>query len=55
MTMRNGGTSTASWKHRWVANREDRMAWAVNGLKPFWFTLTLKPLRKISQLFKKNL
>lgn len=51
MTMRNGGTSTASWKHRLVANREDRMAWKINGLKPYWFTLTLKPLRKISQLF----
>jgi len=51
MTMRNGGTSTASWKHRLVANREDRMAWSINGLKPYWFTLTLKPLRKINQLF----
>lgn len=55
MTMRNGGTSTASWKHRLVANREDRMAWKINGLKPYWFTLTLKPLRKITQLFKKAL
>ena len=51
MTMRHGGTSTASWKHRLVANREDRMARKINGLKPYWFTLTLKPLRKISQLF----
>jgi hypothetical protein len=31
------------------------MAWKINGLKPYWFTLTLKPLRKISQLFKKAL
>ena len=50
MTMRTGGTSTASWKHRWVANREDRKAWRENGLKPYFFTVTLKPLRKIFQL-----
>lgn len=51
MTMRTGGTSTASWKHRWVANQEDRKAWRENGLKPYLFTVTLKPLRKIIQLF----
>lgn len=53
MTMRTGGTSTASWKHRWVANREDRRAWAMNGLSPYPFTVTLKPLRKIIQLLKR--
>lgn len=52
MTMRNGGTSTASWRHRWVANQEDRKAWKVNGLKPKWYTLWKKPLSKIVQLFK---
>ncbi len=52
MTMRNGGTSTASWKHRWVANQEDRKAWKLNGLKPKWYTLWWKPLSKIVQLFK---
>jgi hypothetical protein len=52
MTMRNGGTSTASWKHRWVANQEDRKAWKVNGLQPKWYTLWWKPLSKIVQLFK---
>ena len=51
MTMRNGGTSTASWKHRYRANMEDRRAWQINGLKPHWFTLWLKPISKISQLF----
>lgn len=51
MTMRNGGTSTASWKHRYRANMEDRRAWEINGLKPYWFTLWLKPISKISQLF----
>ena len=54
MTMRNGGTSTASWKHRWVANREDRKAWRVNGLIPKWYTLWWKPLSKIIQLFKEK-
>lgn len=54
MTMRNGGTSTASWKHRWVANQEDRKAWQVNHLTPRWYTLWWKPLSKISQLFKKS-
>jgi glycosyltransferase involved in cell wall biosynthesis len=53
MTMRNGGTSTASWKHRYRANMEDRRAWKINGLKPHWFTLWLKPISKISQLFLK--
>ncbi len=51
MTMRNGGTSTASWKHRWVADQEDRKAWKVNGLKPKWYTLWWKPISKIVQLF----
>jgi glycosyltransferase involved in cell wall biosynthesis len=51
MTMRNGGTSTASLKHRYRANMEDRKAWRINGLKPHWYTLWMKPLSKISQLF----
>ena len=51
MTMRNGGTSTASWKHRYRANMEDRRAWELNQLEPKWYTLWMKPLSKISQLF----
>ncbi len=51
MTMRNGGTSNASLNHRWIANMEDRIAWKLNNLTPYWFTLLLKPLRKIGQLF----
>lgn len=54
MTMRNGGTSTASLSHRITANKEDRLAWKVNSLKPRWYTLWWKPLSKIIQLFKKN-
>jgi glycosyltransferase involved in cell wall biosynthesis len=52
MTMRNGGTSTASWKHRLIANQEDRKAWRINNLSPRWYTLLWKPISKISQLFK---
>lgn len=51
--MRAGGTSNASWQHRLTANKEDRKAWKVNGYKPYFFTLFLKPIRKITQLFIK--
>jgi glycosyltransferase len=47
--MRQGGKSTSSIINRLVANREDRLAWRLNGLKPHFFTLILKPLRKIKQ------
>ncbi|MEY5046139.1 MAG: hypothetical protein RL713_1364, partial [Bacteroidota bacterium] len=51
--MRTGGISSRSLKLRLIANREDRRAWDVNGLKPHLFTLILKPLTKIKQfLFK---
>ncbi len=49
--MRAGGNSNASWLNRLKANREDRKAWKVNNLKPYFFTLTLKPLRKLFQYF----
>lgn len=52
VTMRTGGTSTASYKHRIVANKEDRKAWKINGLHPKWFTLWMKPISKITQFFK---
>jgi glycosyltransferase len=51
--MRTGGISNASLKNRIRANRNDREAWRINGLKPYFFTLYLKPLRKISQFLKK--
>jgi glycosyltransferase involved in cell wall biosynthesis len=51
--MRTGGVSNASVKNRIRANREDREAWRINGLKPYFFTLYLKPLRKITQFLKK--
>jgi len=45
--------SNASLMNRIRANREDRQAWRINGLKPYFFTLYLKPLRKITQFIKK--
>ena len=51
--MRTGGVSNASVLNRIRANREDREAWRVNGLKPWFFTLYLKPLRKITQFLKR--
>ena len=51
--MRTGGMSNASLRNRFRANREDRMAWELNGLKPYFFTLYLKPFRKIFQFLIK--
>ena len=51
--MRMGGQSNASFKNRWSANREDRLAWTVNGLTPYFFTIPLKPFRKIGQFLIK--
>ena len=47
--MRTGGMSNASLKNRLRANREDRMAWSLNGLKPWFFTLIMKPLRELGK------
>lgn len=49
--MRIGGKSNATVQNRLNANTEDRQAWELNGLKPKFFTLYLKPLRKIFQFF----
>ena len=47
--MRSGGASNESLLARWRANRNDRKAWEVNGVKPHWFTMYMKPLRKVLQ------
>jgi glycosyltransferase len=47
--MRVGGASNASLGSRLAANRMDRKAWDVNGLRAAPWTLLLKPLRKIFQ------
>jgi glycosyltransferase involved in cell wall biosynthesis len=49
--MRAGGVSNVSLKNRIRANREDRLAWKINDLKPKWFTLLRKPLSKLIQYF----
>jgi glycosyltransferase involved in cell wall biosynthesis len=51
--MRAGGMSNASLWNRLRANKEDRLAWKLNGLRPYFFTLYLKPLRKIPQFIIK--
>jgi len=47
--MRAGGRSNASLRARIEANRMDRQAWRVNGLRPYPWTLLAKPLRKMGQ------
>lgn len=49
VNMRVGGISNSSWKNRLQANRQDRKAWKINELSPYFFTLFLKPLRKLGQ------
>ena len=52
--MRTGGQSNTSIFNRLRANMEDRKAWKINDISPKWYTLNLKPLRKVSQFFIKN-
>ena len=51
--MREGGMSNVSVKNRIRANQEDRKAWVMNDLEPYFFTLFLKPLSKLKQFFLK--
>ena len=52
--MRVGGQSNVTLLNRLKANKEDKLAWSINDLKPGSLTLIMKPLRKISQFFKKG-
>jgi glycosyltransferase involved in cell wall biosynthesis len=47
--MRTGGISNISIKNRLRANRMDRLAWKVNGLRPPLLLPLRKPLSKIGQ------
>jgi glycosyltransferase len=47
--MKIGGKSNSSLLNRYYINREDRRAWTINHLQPHFFTLILKPLRKLTQ------
>ena len=49
--MRDGGKSNQSIQNRIRANREDKKAWALDDLHPYFFTLLLKPARKLIQYF----
>lgn len=51
--MRTGGKSNVTFKNRRKANKEDRLAWKINGLKPGKITVLLKPLSKLRQFFSK--
>ncbi len=51
--MRSGGISNASLRNRIRANREDAKAWKLNNKRPHFFTVYLKPLRKIPQYLMK--
>lgn len=50
--MRTGGQSNISIANRYKANLEDRKAWKKNGLKPKFYTILWKPIRKVIQYFK---
>ena len=48
-----GGVSNRTLFSRIQANREDRRAWKINGLKPSSFTLIIKPLSKLQQFIRR--
>ena len=52
--MRLGGQSNVSLRNRLNANKEDRLAWQINDLKPGAFTFIRKPLSKVGQFLKKG-
>ncbi len=52
--MRVGGQSNVTLKNRIKANREDKEAWRINGLKPGVFTMVRKPLSKLGQFFRRG-
>ncbi len=51
--MRLGGVSNANLPNRWLANKEDRLAWKKNGLDTGFFTMYFKPLRKLLQIVRR--
>lgn len=50
--MRVGGKGNFSLKNRLQANKEDKKAWEINGLKPPLFLRIKKPVSKILQFLK---
>jgi len=47
-----GGMSNASLGNRLRANKEDRLAWKLNGLEPYFFTLYVKPLERFINIYQ---
>ena len=47
--MRTGGATNKNISRRLNVNKEDQLAWKSVGFQPKWFTLYLKPIRKIGQ------
>lgn len=52
--MRMGGQSNSNLGNRIKANKNDRKAWKSTGLRPYFYTLWIKPIRKIPQYLKKG-
>lgn len=50
--MRMGGVSNTSFFVKLKANLEDKRAWKMNGVKPGFFTIFMKPLNKVGQYFR---
>jgi glycosyltransferase involved in cell wall biosynthesis len=51
--MRTGGVSNSSVKNRFKANQNDQLAWRINQLNPYFFSVWLKPIRKVLQFVNK--
>ncbi len=47
--MRNEGSSNGSFKKRFLGHSEDYLAWKKNEIKPPFYTVPLKPTRKLIQ------
>lgn len=47
--MRSGGMSNRSFRNRIKAHLEDYRAWSFNGIRPKWYTVVMKPIRKVFQ------
>jgi glycosyltransferase involved in cell wall biosynthesis len=52
VNMRAGGQSNVNLMNRIRGNKEDRIAWQINNIKPKTFTLIRKPLSKLIQYLK---
>jgi glycosyltransferase len=52
--MRTGGLSNGRLRARILANRMDQRAWRINGLRPYPWTVWLKPIRKLPQFLPKG-